>query len=251
MISQVLPYIIFQVKISASVVPIVSCIVRIFSRLFPCTFKILSRYLPGISRQKPWKDANKKRFVTAQGGVLASDHRHGDRIANGSLSLASFHPLLPSHHCLFYVWCGYFHGRVYCHKMLSFAWVLLPMLLSCWYWFFFEKQLSTFSFLDFEEAGKWTTQTIDLKRTREEIRPGTCGEREVYNTLFKFALGSTTFKWKLSDCFEWREMGGSNTVCRLVLHETRKLLLLLLLWSCLEGGHPLSIRHWLALLSSF
>ena len=133
MISQVLPYIIFQVKISASVVPIVSCIVRIFSRLFPCTFKILSRYLPGISRQKPWKDANKKRFVTAQGGVLASDHRHGDRIANGSLSLASFHPLLPSHHCLFYVWCGYFHGRVNCHKMLSFAWVLLPLLLCCLY----------------------------------------------------------------------------------------------------------------------
>ena len=58
----------------------------------------------------------------------------------------------------------------------------------------FEKQLSIFSFLDFEEAGKWTTQIIDLKRTREEIRPGTCGEREVYNTLFKFALGSTTFK---------------------------------------------------------
>ena len=39
-----------------------------------------TRWFPGISRQKPWKDANKKRFVTTRGGVLASDHRHGDRI---------------------------------------------------------------------------------------------------------------------------------------------------------------------------
>ena len=39
-----------------------------------------TRWFPGISRQKPWKDANKKRFVTTPGGVLASDHRHGDRI---------------------------------------------------------------------------------------------------------------------------------------------------------------------------
>ena len=39
--------------------------------------------------QKPWWEANKKRFVTAQGAVLALDHhrhRHGDRIP-GSLTL--------------------------------------------------------------------------------------------------------------------------------------------------------------------
>jgi len=50
---------------------------------------VFSRYRFGGGGQKPWWEANKKRFVTAQGAVLALDHhrhRHGDRIS-GSLFL--------------------------------------------------------------------------------------------------------------------------------------------------------------------
>ena len=71
--------------------------VHIFSSLASCisvqgnhTEQVFSRYRFGGGGQKPWWDANKKRFVTAQGAVLALDHhrhRHGDRIP-GSLTLS-------------------------------------------------------------------------------------------------------------------------------------------------------------------
>merc|ERR1711981_1290769 len=56
--------------------------------------------------------------------------------------------------------------------MLSFAWFLLPPFLSCLF-YVLKKQLCIFPWVDFDQAGKWTTQTIDLKRMREETRPGT------------------------------------------------------------------------------
>ena len=162
-------------KTQISLIPIVSGILRASSRLFPCIFWMWSRYLPGISTEKPWRAANKKRFVTAQGGVLASDqHRHGDRITNGSeQSLASFPPpLLPQHHCLFCLSTqrrGYFHGRDNCHKILvSFTSTLSSCLFS----------LCIFPWVDCEQAGDWLGQIMDLKRTREETSPGTWGGRE-------------------------------------------------------------------------
>ena len=46
---------------------------------------IHSRCFPGIGLaggQKPWWDANKKRFVTAQGAVLALDHHCPENVQN-------------------------------------------------------------------------------------------------------------------------------------------------------------------------
>ena len=54
---------------------------QVASMPFQDIVQVFSRYCAGKNLEKT---QTKKRFVTAQGGVLASDQRHGDRIANGS-----------------------------------------------------------------------------------------------------------------------------------------------------------------------
>ena len=64
--------------------------VHIFSRLASSctpvqgnhTQQVFSRYRFGGGGQKPWWDANKKRFVTAQGAVLALDHHCPENVQN-------------------------------------------------------------------------------------------------------------------------------------------------------------------------
>ena len=46
------------------------------------TQQVFSRYRFGGGGQKPWWDANKKRFVTAQGAVLALDHHCPENVQN-------------------------------------------------------------------------------------------------------------------------------------------------------------------------
>jgi len=43
---------------------------------------VFSRYRFGGGGQKPWWDANKKRFVTAQGAGLALDHHRPENVQN-------------------------------------------------------------------------------------------------------------------------------------------------------------------------